>query len=93
MTERDQAFAAWAETHGKSMLRYVEADLERHGRLWFGVTRDVKPEEVRPLTTSLLKGASREFPKEELVATVFDPDGERIGRAHLERDGDVRWEQ
>lgn len=93
VTERDQAFAAWAEMHGKSMLRYVEADLERHGRLWFGVTRDVKPEEVRPLTTSLLKGARREFPKEELVATVFDPDGERIGRAHLERDGDVRWEQ
>ena len=59
VTERDQAFAAWAETHGKSMLRYVEADLERHGRLWFGVTRDVKPEEVRPLTTSLLKGAQR----------------------------------
>ena len=55
VTERDQAFAAWAETHGKSMLRYVEADLERHGRLWFGVTRDVKSEEVRPLTTSLLR--------------------------------------
>ena len=92
MTERDQAFAAWAETHGKSMLRYVEADLERHGRLWFGVTRDVKPEEVRPLTTSLLKGVRKEFPK-GIVATVFDPDGERIGRADLERDGDVRWEQ
>lgn len=53
----------------------------------------MKPEEVRPLTTSLLKGARKEFPKGELVATVFDPDGERIGRAHLERDGDVRWEQ
>ena len=66
VTERDQAFAAWAETHGKSMLRYVEADLERHGRLWFGVTRDVKPEEVRPLhrlcravREEFLKGDSR----------------------------------
>jgi hypothetical protein len=93
VTERDQAFAAWAEAHGKSMLRYVEADLERHGRLWFGVTRDVKPEEVRPLTKSLLEGARKEFPKGELVATVFDPDGERIGRARLDRNGDVHWEK
>jgi hypothetical protein len=93
VTERDQAFAAWAEAHGKAMLRYVEADLERHGRLWFGVTRDVTPEEVKPLTKSLLEGARKEFPKGELVATVFDPDGERIGRARLERDGEVRWER
>ena len=93
VTERDQAFALWAESHGKAMLRYVEADLDRHGRLWFGVTRDVKPEEVRPLTKSLLEGAHKEFPKGELVATVFDPEGERIGRAHLERNGDVRWEE
>jgi hypothetical protein len=93
VTERDQAFAAWAESHGKSMLRYVEADLERHGRLWFGVTRDVKPEDVRPLTKSLLEGARKEFPNRELVATVFDPDGERIGRARLDRDGNVHWEK
>jgi hypothetical protein len=92
VTERDQAFAAWAEEHGKTLLRYVEADLERHGRLWFGVTRDVKPADVRPLTKSLLEGARKEFPKGELVATVFDPEGERIGKAHLERDGEVRWE-
>ena len=29
-----------------SYLRYVEADLERNGRLWFGVTPDVKPADV-----------------------------------------------
>lgn len=92
VTERDKAFAAWAESHGKSLIRYVEADLERHGRLWFGVTRDVKPADVRPLTKSLLEGARKEFPKGELVATVFDPDGERIGKAHFGRDGEVRWE-
>ena len=67
------------------MLRYVEADLERHGRLWFGITREVKPADVRPLTQSLLEGARKEFPSGDLVATVFDPDGERIGRAHLGR--------
>ncbi|MHC5538100.1 hypothetical protein ACYOEI_07710 [Singulisphaera rosea] len=92
VTERDKTFAAWAESHGKSLIRYVEADLERNGRLWFGVTRDVKPADVRPLTKSLLEGARKEFPKGELVATVFDPEGERIGKAHLERDGEVRWE-
>jgi hypothetical protein len=92
VTEKDQAFAQWAEGHGRGMLRYVEADLERHGRLWFGVSRDVKPAEVRPLTKSLLEGARKEFPKADLVATVFDPEGERIGKARLGRDDEVHWE-
>ncbi len=92
-TEADRRFADWAEGHGRRYLRYVQADLERHGRVWFGVTRDVKPTDVPELTRSLLEGAHREFPSKELVATVFEPNGERIGRAHLGSDGRVRWEQ
>ena len=93
VTEADRRFAAWAEEHGHAFLRYVQADLERHGRLWFGVTREVKPEDVRQLTQSLLEGARKEFPRRDLVATVFDPEGERIGKAHLGADGRVRWER
>jgi hypothetical protein len=92
-TPADTKFATWAEEHGKRYLRYVQADLERRGRLWFGVTSDVKPADVPDLTRSLLEGAHREFPDKQIVATVFDPDGERIGRAHLGSDGQVRWEQ
>ena len=92
VTARDQAFAKWAEEHSRSTLRYVEADLERHGRLWFGVTREVAPTDVKPLTKSLLEGAHKEFPGREPVATVFDPEGERIGRARLSGDGTVHWE-
>jgi hypothetical protein len=92
VTGRDQAYAAWAEGHGKAMLRYVEADLERHGRLWIGVTRDVRPEDFGPLTRALLEGARKEFPSTKLVATVFDPDGGRIGKARLQGGGEVRWE-
>jgi hypothetical protein len=93
VTEADRKFAAWAETHGRSYLRYVEADLERHGRLWFGVSREVKPDAVPELTRSLLEGARKEFPRGELIATVFDPEGERIGKAHLAADGKVHWEK
>jgi hypothetical protein len=93
VTEADRKFAAWAEEHSRGMLRYVEADLERHGRLWFGVSKEVKPEDVRDLTKALLQGARKEFPRRELVATAFDPYGERIGRAHFGPDGEVRWEQ
>lgn len=93
VTERDQKFANWAEEHGRPMLRYVEADLERHGRLWFGITQAVKPGDVKPLAQSLLEGARKEFPRGELVATVFDPDGGRIGRAHFGGDGEVHWEK
>jgi hypothetical protein len=93
VTEADRKFAAWAEDHGRAYLRYVEADLERHGRLWFGVNRNVKPADVPELTKSLLEGAQKEFPRRDLVATVFDPDGERIGKAHLGSDGRVRWEK
>ena len=92
VTEADRKFVSWAEEHGKAYLRYVEADLERHNRLWFGVTREVKPADVPELTRSLLEGARKEFPKGELVANVFDPEGERIGRAHLATDGKINWE-
>jgi hypothetical protein len=93
VTEADRKFAAWAEEHGRAYLRYVEADLERHGRLWFGVTRNVKPDDVPDLTRSLLEGAQKEFPRRDLTAIVFDPEGERIGKAHLGADGRVRWER
>lgn len=92
VTARDQAFALWAEQHGRDMLRYVEADLEHHGRLWFGVTSKVAPTDVKPLTQSLLEGAHKEFPNHALVATVFDPEGQRIGRAKLGGNGVVSWE-
>jgi hypothetical protein len=90
-TEKDRRFAEWALEKGKKYLRYVEADLEHRGRLWFGVTRSVEPEDVPALTKSLLEGARTEFPRRELVATVFDPEGERIGRATLSADGKVHW--
>jgi len=93
VTEADRKFAEWAEGHGKAYLRYVEADLERHGRLWFGVTREVKPADVPNLTKSLLEGAHKEFPQGELAASVFDPEGNKIGKATLTRNGSIRWEQ
>jgi hypothetical protein len=92
-TDSDRRFADWAMNRGRDFLRYVEADLERHGRIWFGVTREVQPADVPKLTTSLLEGASTEFPRQELTATVFDPEGEKIGTATLGADGKVRWSQ
>lgn len=92
-TQADQKFAEWAEDHGRTYLRYVQADLERNGRLWFGVTRETKPADVPALTRSLLEGAMKEFPRRELIATVFDPEGEKIGRARMGADGQLRWEK
>jgi len=92
-SDRDRKFAMWAERTGKNYLRYLEADLEKNGRLWFGVTRDVKPADVPELTRSILEGAHEESPRREITATVFDPDGERIGRARLSGDGRVNWER
>jgi len=92
-TEADRKFAEWAEEHGRTYLRYVQADLEEHGRLWFGVTRETKPADVPELTRSLLEGAMKEFPRRELIATVFDPEGEKIGRARMGADGRLSWEK
>jgi hypothetical protein len=92
-TAADRKFAEWAEEHGKAYLRYVQSDLERNGRLWFGVTSETKPADVPELTRSLLEGAMKEFPRRELRATVFDPEGERIGRARLGADGRLSWEK
>jgi hypothetical protein len=90
-TDKDGRFADWAMDKGRDFLRYVEADLERHGRIWFGVTREVQPADVPKLTESLLEGARTEFPRRELIATVFDPEGEKIGTATLGADGKVHW--
>jgi hypothetical protein len=90
-TEKDRQFAQWAVDKAKPYLRYVQADLEQRSRVWFGVTHSVKPEDVRDLTKSLLQGARNEFGRKELTATVFDPDGERIGKATLSLDGQLRW--
>jgi len=90
-TAKDRRFAEWAMGKAPKYLRYVEADLEHRGRLWFGVTRSVEPNDLPALTKSLLEGARTEFPRRDLTATVFDPDGERIGRATLSRDGRVEW--
>ncbi len=91
LSDKDRQFADWAMNKGGDYLRYVEADLERKGRLWFGINRAVKPEDVPALTKSLLEGARTEFPRRELTATVFDPEGERIGNATLSRDGEIKW--
>lgn len=91
-TASDRAFARWAEETAGEFLRYVQADLERHGRLWFGITPEVAPEDLPELTRSLLEGARTEFPGRELRATVFDPDGQPIGTATLDADGELRWE-
>jgi len=90
-TEKDRKFAEWAKAKGQPYLRYVQADLERTGRVWFGITKEVQPKDVGDLTKSLLQGAHTEFPRRELTATVFDPEGERIGKATLEKDGKVHW--
>jgi len=93
VTESDRKFAIWAEEHGRAYLRYVQADLERNGRLWFGVTREVSPADVPELTKSLLEGAMKRFPRRTLTAIVFDPNGERIGKAMLDSRDRIRWEQ
>lgn len=90
-TEKDRKFAEWAMSKGQKFIRYVQADLERGHRLWFGVTRAVEPNDVNQLAKSLLEGAQSEFPGHELTATVFDPEGERIGKATLDRQGKVHW--
>jgi len=92
-SDRDRKFAEWAERAGQPYLRYLESDLEKNGRLWFGVTRDVKPADVPELTRSILEGAREECPRREITATVFDPEGERIGRARMDGLGKVRWER
>ena len=90
-TDSDRRFAEWAFGKGHKYLRYVQADLERNGRLWFGVTSDVQPQDVAALTKSILQGARTEFPGRAVTAKVFDPHGETIGNASLGSDGQIHW--
>ena len=88
-----QSVRGWGQDIWQRARQMIEADLERHGRLWFGVTREVKPADVPALTKSLLEGARKEFPSGDLVASDFDPEGNKIGKAFLGKNGSIRWEQ
>ncbi|MEJ7639138.1 MAG: hypothetical protein WKF75_14490 [Singulisphaera sp.] len=74
LSDKDRQFADWAMNKGGDYLRYVEADLERKGRLWFGITRRSSPKTSGPDQIAARR-ARTEFPRRELTATVFDPEG------------------
>lgn len=90
-TEKDRNFAEWAFGSGHKYVRYIQADLERNNRLWFGVSSETKPDDVAALTKSMLEGARTEFPRRVLTAMVFDPEGEPIGNASLAANGQIFW--
>lgn len=92
-TGKDREFEKWALGKAHQYLRYVDANLDREGKVWLGVTKETRPGDVKDLTRSLLEGAQQEFPRRELVATVFDPNGDKIGHATLSRDGSVDWKE
>lgn len=92
-TAKDRRFADWAMKTGHDYLRFVESDLDRTGLLVFGIRETVDPKDVRDLTRSLLEGARTEFPRRSLAAIVVDPNGQRIGKATLDADGQVHWNE
>jgi hypothetical protein len=93
VTGRDREFADWASEQGRAYLHYLEVDLEHNGRIWFGVGRQVKPADLPGLTRLIMERARDQFPGGDLKASVFDPEGERIGKARVGPTREIHWEK
>lgn len=87
-TDKDRIFAAWAAKQGGPRLRYVEANVERNGRLWIGLASDANPAE---LVKMIFDKAQDEFQREDLVAMAFDTEGRPVGKARVVSGGVIDW--
>lgn len=91
VTEADTKFASSINLHIEILVQNVQADLDRHGRLWFSMPSGVASERVLPLVRHIVDEAHAQFPGREIKVTVFDSAGERIGEATFDLVDQLHW--
>jgi hypothetical protein len=75
-TPGGQTFGDWVVQTSKGLVK--DAYVRDNNKLGVVITRDVRPNEVRPLAKSLAQGFHKNFPNQDLTVLVYGPDKKLI---------------
>jgi hypothetical protein len=75
-TQAGQDFGSWVVRTGKGMVQ--DAFVRDNNKLGVVITRDVRPNEVKPLAKSLTQGFHKNFPNQDLSVLMYAPDKKLI---------------
>ncbi|MFB2933704.1 hypothetical protein ACE1B6_00340 [Aerosakkonemataceae cyanobacterium BLCC-F154] len=75
-TASSQQFGDWVVRQSKGLVK--DAYVRDNNKLGVVITPQVKPNEVRPLASSLLQGFHKNFPNQDLTVLVYAPDKKLI---------------
>lgn len=75
-TAAGQKFGAWVVSTAKGLVQ--DAYVRDNNKLGVVITQQVKPNEVKDLSKSLLKGFHQNFPNQDLTVLMYAPDKKLI---------------
>lgn len=75
-TQAGQDFGSWVTRTGKGMIQ--DAYVRDNNKLGVVITREVRPNEVKPLAKSLAQGFHKNFPNQDLSVLMYAPDKKLI---------------
>lgn len=71
-----QTFGNWVVQTSKGLVQ--DAYVRDNNKLGVVISREVRPNEVRPLAKSLVQGFRKNFPNQDLTVLVYGPDKKLI---------------
>lgn len=71
-----QTFGTWVVQTSKGLIQ--DAYVRDNNKLGVVISREVRPNEVRPLVKSLAQGFRKNFPNQDLTVLVYGPDKKLI---------------
>lgn len=81
-TPAGQDFGAWVTQTGQGVIK--DAYVRDNDKLGVVITPEVRPDEVRSLTKSLVQGFHKNFPNKDLTVLMYAPDKQLILTAQFD---------
>jgi hypothetical protein len=75
-TPGGQTFGNWVVQTSRGLVK--DAYVRDNNKLGVVISRDVRPNEVKPLAKSLVQGFRKNFPNQDLTVLVYGPDKKLI---------------
>jgi len=75
-TPGGQTFGNWVVQTSQGMIK--DAYVRDNNKLGVVISREVRPNEVKPLAKSLVQGFRKNFPNQDLTVLVYGPDKKLI---------------
>jgi len=75
-TPGGQTFGNWVVQTSRGLIK--DAYVRDNNKLGVVISREVRPDEVKPLAKSLVQGFRKNFPNQDLTVLVYGPDKQLI---------------